>query len=375
MIFGLVLVVLGGAWLWRLLSEVDEEKRIKKKKRVVFAGIIVAIGVLMLSVFAVYSVVFIAGFALAIFGGVWLLQLLREKDEEKRKEKKRSHRVAQIVLIFGGIITVSSFSPLPPVAAIGFAAIVGGGLWFLTLRLRAEDVIPAPIKKFNKFSPYIAGAGAFIVLLSFAPLLADLPEAPPVEVVAVTTPRPEATPTPMPTPEPEIEEYFEEDYLEIEPLAEPVSGFEFAQQNKLYSGVRIYWIADFDWEDFDLFELTADPFDPDAEAEHIWTILAFGNEGGLREGQILADGDGYEVWDTSSFFITPFNDVGVHVIRTGDPALLRAEREYRATPADNFRFAELEDIGRVQIAEQGGVRLYSYNLFNDIDKPLESGKW
>ena len=234
MIFGLVVVALGGFWLWKLLNETDEAKRIKNKKWVIIAGILTGLGALMLSVFAFYPFVFIGGFAVIAFGCLRLLQHFREKDPEKREEKKRFLRISQLILIAGGIITLSSFSPLPYVLAIGLALVAVGGLcfWLHKKKTEPEAETEGFIKKYGKFSPYVLGVGALVMLLSFSPLVLDMTSSPePVEVAAVATPQPEPTPTPTPrptlTPEEEIvRRYFSD-------------RFTLLTEDNLFSGVTV----------------------------------------------------------------------------------------------------------------------------------------
>ena len=445
MIVALIIVALAGLWLVKLLSEKEEVKRVRNKKWIVIAGIILAVGVLGLSTSSPSPFIFIGGFVVAILGGLLLLKTLREKAAEQPEKINKQMQAAQLVMVAGGIMIASSFSPLPIVLALGLALAVFGGLWLWKIKRTTTEEAEAQIKKGNKatFAIVCLAVGGVMVLGSFVPHVLPSPTPEPViaqPVPQATTPAPEPTPEPILTLEEEIlQRFFGDEHIllaegnlfsnvtvlindselgssevtvlgfsedgndvlildvrseererwysvvefteqtfgsgdvwgwdvyhlrairiddpalfaaerTIMETSESLHGFIPATEENLFSGVRVYW--------------KANPEDPDEEAEHWWTIIAFGNEGGLMENQILAaDGGGWETWDTYDFFTELAEGwEGAMLIREDDPALERAERETRATEADEFRRITSDDISRVGLAQHGGaLRVYVWN--------------
>jgi len=124
-------------------------------------------------------------------------------------------------------------------------------------------------------------------------------------------------------------------------------GYAIATADHLYNGVHIYW--------------KNDPEDPDEEAIHAWTILAWGNEG-LMENRVFAvDSLGRESWEHINFFVEQIDGISPYLIRLDDPAFERAERTTRAAEADNFRHVDISgDLSNIALY-QNELRVYAWN--------------
>ena len=133
-----------------------------------------------------------------------------------------------------------------------------------------------------------------------------------------------------------------------DPISIGLEGFVIATRENMFSGVSLY-----------ISRNSEPPHEADGEPI---VITAWGNIGSIMEDYVFIEGQGH--WTHYTIFTEPLEGFGDYVIRTDDPALIRAEKIFMATEADDFRrITFMEDLGTFGFAARGDAPLPIY-MFN-----------